>query len=339
MATETAQKPPPRLILLDDFRSALRSAAIDTSEALAEKGASYKPADGDAIDLRETTAAVVTSADVERIDGQPKRLRFVISDGKPDRRRDVIAIDGWKLDAYLTNPVVLWAHDGYGLPIAKGIEPRVSGGKLMCDAEFAPHPFAQLVMELYLGGFLSATSVGMKPLKFNFNAERQGYDFLEHELLEWSAVNIPCNPRALRKAQEGGLDIRPMREWALQTLASADGEAGLFVPVAKLEALASALGWVSGLKIFELGAQDLASIARASAPPAEAKAAQESPAPIAEEKAETTPPPAAPVVAPAPLGPPRLSVSRAAIERAVAPIVQEIKAQVTRVTGRVFVED
>ena len=42
-------------------------------------------------------------------------LVFVASTGEVDRHGDTVAPEGWRLDAYRDNPVVLWAHD-YGEP-------------------------------------------------------------------------------------------------------------------------------------------------------------------------------------------------------------------------------
>ena len=38
-------------------------------------------------------------------------LTFVLSTDDVDRHGDVVASDGWRLEAYLRNPVLLWAHD------------------------------------------------------------------------------------------------------------------------------------------------------------------------------------------------------------------------------------
>ena len=38
-------------------------------------------------------------------------LTFVASTGAVDRHGDTVAPEGWRLDAYRENPVVLWAHD------------------------------------------------------------------------------------------------------------------------------------------------------------------------------------------------------------------------------------
>ena len=73
-------------------------------------------------------------------------MTFVISTDEVDRHGDIIVADGWRLDAYRRNPVVLWAHD-YRRPVvgrtlalwpeAAADEPGVH--RLLARIRFAPH--------------------------------------------------------------------------------------------------------------------------------------------------------------------------------------------------------
>ncbi len=47
-------------------------------------------------------------------------MAFVISTDEIDRHGGVIQAQGWQLDAYLNNPVFLWAHD-YSRPVIGGV--------------------------------------------------------------------------------------------------------------------------------------------------------------------------------------------------------------------------
>lgn len=171
-------------------------------------------------------------AEVSAVEGAIRTHRFTITTGDPDRERDVISPDGWKLDAYLKNPVVLWAHD-YRTPpvaVARTME-RVAGG-LSSVAEFvdpAVYPFAGTVEALVRMLALRAASVGFRPLVWNFNEERRGVDFAEQELLEYSIVPVPANPQCLVEARAAGVDVEPLREWAARTLErlSEPGDLGL----------------------------------------------------------------------------------------------------------------
>ena len=47
-------------------------------------------------------------------------MAFVISTDEVDRHGGVIQAQGWRLDAYLNNPVFLWAYD-YSRPVIGGV--------------------------------------------------------------------------------------------------------------------------------------------------------------------------------------------------------------------------
>lgn len=170
------------------------------------------------------------SFDTEIKAGDGRNLTFVISTASVDRMGDTIAVDGWKLDGFRRNPVVLWAHDAGSLPVAKATKVWIEGGRLMADAEFTPSGMARFndtVFDMLKGGFLSATSVGFAPLKYAFTDDPQrrfGIDFLEQELLEFSVVPVPANAEALIQGRSAGIDVAPVVAWceaALRTLGKA----------------------------------------------------------------------------------------------------------------------
>ncbi len=171
-------------------------------------------------------------AEIQRADGYASRkISFTISTESVDRDRDVIVVEGWDLEAYLKNPVVLWAHS-YGMPpVARAESIEKKGKALRAVAEFAEaedFAFADTVYRLIRAGFIQATSVGFRPIKWSYNEDRRGYDIEEQELLEFSIVPVPANPEALMDAKAAGIAVEPLREWAVQVL---DGlEPGLWVP-------------------------------------------------------------------------------------------------------------
>ncbi len=135
-------------------------------------------------------------------------MTFVISSEEVDRHGDVVLSQGWRLQAYLQNPVFLWAHD-YRLPvIGRALAVWPEPGQLLARLEFAPTAFASQVAALYRGGYQQGVSVGFRPLRYE---ERRdgitgaflGIRFLEQELLEVSAVPVPANRRALRRELGG----------------------------------------------------------------------------------------------------------------------------------------
>lgn len=134
-------------------------------------------------------------------------ITFTISTDDIDRVGDKVFQDGWYLDNYISNPVVLWAHDDKSLPIGKCVNIFVQNNSLKATVQFVKAdvpiigPLAEAVFQLCRDGFLCATSVGFRPLEFDFTdddtriyASCHGADIKRAELLEFSIVSIPCNP-------------------------------------------------------------------------------------------------------------------------------------------------
>jgi HK97 family phage prohead protease len=152
---------------------------------------------------------------VEPIGGD-RCLRFTISTGCVDRERDCIAVQGWDLRNYQRNPVVLWGHDAGRLPIGRSFNLAREGDALKATVQFIPTDtpeggaFAESVYRLALGGFIAATSVGFRPLKWAFSEDPErgaddwfpGIDFEQQELIEFSVVTVPANPEALIDAPQ-----------------------------------------------------------------------------------------------------------------------------------------
>ena len=134
-------------------------------------------------------------------------MTFVISSEEVDRHGDVVSAAGWQLAAYRQNPVFLWAHDYTRPVIGRAAAVWPEPGLLLARMEFAPTDFAAEVAALYRSGYQQGVSVGFKPLRYAERRQEQtgaflGIRFLEQELLEVSAVPVPANRQALRRAME-----------------------------------------------------------------------------------------------------------------------------------------
>lgn len=153
--------------------------------------------------------------EIKAVEGDSRQLDFTISTASVDRYGDTIAIDGWQLANFRKNPVVLWMHNNDMLPVGKASNVRVEDGVLKSRVEFSPAglvKYNDIVFEMLKTGFLSATSVGFIPLKYNFvddPTRRFGMDFLEQELLEFSIVTVPANAEALIESRAAPTEITP----------------------------------------------------------------------------------------------------------------------------------
>ena len=126
-------------------------------------------------------------------------FKFVISDETRDRAGEVIKVDGWDLKNYKKNPVVLFGHSYYSLPIGKATKVYIEDGKLIAEGIWASHEQAQTLRKMYDEGFVKTTSVGF------IVKERDKKDdsiITRAELLEFSVVPVPANPSALSLAVE-----------------------------------------------------------------------------------------------------------------------------------------
>jgi len=126
------------------------------------------------------------------------KYRFIASTSSVDRQGDSIDQNGWILDNFKNNPVILWAHRYDELPVGKAINIEVIKGELVFDMVFATHEKAKEVKKLVDDGMLNTTSVGFMAL------ERNGHIITRAELLEISIVPVPANQDAL--AQRAMLD-------------------------------------------------------------------------------------------------------------------------------------
>ncbi len=139
-------------------------------------------------------------------------VTFVLSTDDVDRHGDVVSAEGWRLEAYRQNPVLLWAHDYRHPAIGRAVSVWSEPHRLLAKMEFAPSVFAQEVAALYASGFQWGVSVGFRPIRYEERRDARtgvciGLRYLEQELLEVSAVPVPANRSALRRGAGDGYGL------------------------------------------------------------------------------------------------------------------------------------
>jgi len=182
----------------------------------------------------EYTLVKFADTTIKAVEGDENSLEFIVSDGSVDADRDTLSPDGWDLKRFKKNPVVLFGHSHYSLPIARATKTWIDGGQLRSIAKFPTAEevteegakFPQTVLQMYKSGYLNSVSVGFMPKDWTYNEDRQGYDFVKQEMLEFSAVPVPSNPNALVQARSAGIDLGPLKGWVMKLL---DESTGLFV--------------------------------------------------------------------------------------------------------------
>ena len=96
-------------------------------------------------------AGAMPSADTGQKAAGP--VTFVLSTDDVDRHGDVVSADGWRVEAYLQNPVLLRTHDYRHPAIGRAASVWSEPHRLLAKMEFAPGAFAQEVATLYASGF------------------------------------------------------------------------------------------------------------------------------------------------------------------------------------------
>lgn len=156
-------------------------------------------------------------AEVDDADKKAKTLVVKISTDSRDRDNEVILPSGIRKVNFDANPVVLWAHMYHAAPIAKALWTKVDGSRLLSKPQFANYDFAQMVYDLYVDGFMKAWSIGFIPAEGKSRRPNEedlkarpdwaGVNWIheECELLEYSAVPVPCNPDALALAVQAAV--------------------------------------------------------------------------------------------------------------------------------------
>jgi HK97 family phage prohead protease len=169
------------------------------------------------------------SKSIEQEGGEDSRVfRFTVSTNAVDRDRDTVSPDGFDLDNYKTNPVVLFAHQSDRPPIGRAPDIGTEKGVLKASVEFMNNDidtsgFSDMMYRMVKNGFIKATSVGFLPIEFDMadnNDEKRagGMDFTKQELLEFSIVPVPSNPEALIEARSKGIDTEPLQGWFEEAL-------------------------------------------------------------------------------------------------------------------------
>lgn len=151
---------------------------------------------------------------------ESRTVEFIISDATRDRHNTVVNPRGWSLENYNKNPIVAYNHNIYGglfAPanpdsiIGKSVV-SIEGEKVIGRVTFEPKEINELAEKIFQKvkfGTLRSASVGFAEIgkgKFgDSEEERKGganetYYFKGQELYEWSIVNIPSNPSAVKRS-------------------------------------------------------------------------------------------------------------------------------------------
>lgn len=158
--------------------------------------------------MSQVVRTVFTST-VKSFDKRNRTVTFFGTRETPDRTGDIVRANGIELENFGKNPVFLWNHNTNIPAIAKVLSVTRSENGLLFEVKFAPadiNEFADMIFKSFIGGFLSAVSIGFIPKDiepiFTNDGMLVGLDIVRSELLELSAVNIPAHQDALAASMD-----------------------------------------------------------------------------------------------------------------------------------------
>lgn len=157
------------------------------------------------IEKRYFQAQCERAASGEWTPGDP--IRFVASTENVARDGWIVVQEGAQLENYRKNPVFLWMHNYYQLPIGRVSPIAVENKQLVIDVAFdQSDEFAKSVERKYREGYLSAVSIGWSVEEYERpKNEMDNVRITKWELLDISAVTVPGDPDALMMRMYQGL--------------------------------------------------------------------------------------------------------------------------------------
>ena len=133
-----------------------------------------------------------------------KNGEFVMSDFNLNRLGMKVDPDGWVLDNYKANPVLLWNHNDSIPAIGNMNNVRIDGKSLVGKPSFAEKEvdeFGWSIGQKVDSGILTSGSVGFMTLKVEVEEKENKLPVVisrEQELYEFSIVNLPALVSAVK---------------------------------------------------------------------------------------------------------------------------------------------
>lgn len=153
--------------------------------------------------------------------GDTGSFEVIASTDAVDRHGEIVKQDGWELDNYKKNPVVLINHRYNVESICwKATDVYVEDNKLIIKGVFAPNELGQEIRKLYEAWFLKTVSVWFIAKSRN---EANWREITKQELIELSFIPVPANPDAVDRLKElenkYGVKFTDPIEWVIDSKA------------------------------------------------------------------------------------------------------------------------
>jgi HK97 family phage prohead protease len=157
--------------------------------------------------------------EVRALADEKRSVDVIASTAAIDSYGEIVAQD-WDLTRYAKNPVVLYGHNSWDMPIGFASNVRVEDGKLLATLNIVDERASARAEQVWQGikqGSLRAVSVGFRTKNKPQSLDVAGKPTLVltgNELIEISVVPIPANPEALALEAKAFATIRALIEGA-----------------------------------------------------------------------------------------------------------------------------
>lgn len=203
--------------IIERFGKDLASIQKAKTESTQKKDVAFSPPSAVKMTVDECKS-LCKNAGVQYKDGFESRvLRYTCSDESVDRMGDVIKQDGWSLENFEKNPVIMGFHDYGTYPVGNSLKTYVDEGKLKMHVLFADKEISEDAdkhFRMAKSGFMKAGSVGFAPIEYKLPSDEEreelgmpqyGILFNKQELLEFSTCGVPANANAIQESIQKGV--------------------------------------------------------------------------------------------------------------------------------------
>ena len=156
---------------------------------------------------------------VRAVNTEERTIDIIASDFSLDSHNTRLDPEGWELDQFRKNPVILLGHNDRDFPVAEAqVEmTRVEDEELKIRIKFPPvgmYDQADISFNLYSIGLMRGISVGFDPIEWEDVEDERGVRvriYRRQKLVEVSLVTIPSNDNALaQRAKELNRDVKEL---------------------------------------------------------------------------------------------------------------------------------
>lgn len=188
------------------------------------------------------------AGDPSKVNRDARTVQCTITTQEVDHDLEVVLTKGLDLRQWMKNPIVLFMHDHYA-PVGRAVDVDRRDDRILSTVKFSTTELANDVLTWYADGTARGWSIGMNPMTIKRrriteadvrkNTSWAGAELIveKAQLMELSAVTIPCNDAALTKVFDSKTAGPIIRRWfearggVVEVVRDAAGEKVIPIPI------------------------------------------------------------------------------------------------------------